>query len=231
MKSPHPPSEDRRRRAEEILKRLDTLYPDAWCSLNYENPFQLLVATVLSAQCTDERVNKVTPTFFGHFPTPQAVAQAPVEDIEKLIHAAGLYRNKARNIQKACRILVDRHGGKRPGYSGRPCTASRRRPEERRRDPRQCLRRAGFARGHPRGPGFAPAGPDRRDRSPAHRTGSVRSLSQAILGPPLSSAHPTRPAGVPGSAAPVWRLRFAKSVRFLSGRSAILTAMAFPRIQ
>lgn len=114
MKSPHPPSEDRRRRAEEILKRLDTLYPDAWCSLNYENPFQLLVATVLSAQCTDERVNKVTPTFFGHFPTPQAVAQAPVEDIEKLIHAAGLYRNKARNIQKACRILVDRHGGSVP---------------------------------------------------------------------------------------------------------------------
>lgn len=115
MKSPHPPSEDRRKKAEAILKRLDALYPDARCSLNYENAFQLLVATILSAQCTDERVNHVTPSFFQRFPTPQAVAQAPVEDIEKLIRTAGLYRNKARNIQNACRMLVDRYGGSIPG--------------------------------------------------------------------------------------------------------------------
>lgn len=114
MKNRETPSEHRREKAREILQKLDALYPHAQCSLDYGNAFQLLVATILSAQCTDERVNTVTPSFFERFPTPQAVVQGSVEEIEKLIHATGLYRHKARNIWNACRILVERHGGNIP---------------------------------------------------------------------------------------------------------------------
>ncbi len=114
MKNPETALEHRQEKAEEILKRLDALYPNARCTLNYANPFQLLVATVLSAQCTDDRVNKVTPSFFERFPTAQAVAQGSLDEIERLIRATGLYRNKARNIQEACRILVEKCGGNIP---------------------------------------------------------------------------------------------------------------------
>ncbi len=114
MKNRETPSEQRRKKAEEILQKLDALYPQARCSLDYGNAFQLLVATVLSAQCTDERVNAVTPSFFQRFPTPQAVVQGSVEEIERLIHPTGLYRNKARNIWNACRLLVERYGGHIP---------------------------------------------------------------------------------------------------------------------
>lgn len=90
----------------EILSRLYRLYPDATCSLNYQTPVQLLVATILSAQCTDERVNKVTPDLFGRFPDVQSLAEADVLELEKLVHSTGFYRNKAKNIKSACRMIV-----------------------------------------------------------------------------------------------------------------------------
>jgi endonuclease III len=90
----------------EILIRLKRLYPDARCSLDYETPVQLLVATILSAQCTDERVNQVTPALFEQFPDAAAIAAAPLETLEQLIHSAGFYRNKARNIQGACQKIM-----------------------------------------------------------------------------------------------------------------------------
>jgi endonuclease-3 len=101
-------------RAIEILIRLKRLYPEAPCTLNYETPVQLLVATILSAQCTDERVNQVTPELFSRFPDAPAIAAANLEDIETLIRSTGFYRNKAKNIQGACRMIMAEFGGEVP---------------------------------------------------------------------------------------------------------------------
>jgi endonuclease III len=96
----------KKQRALEILSRIQHLYPDATCSLDYSTPVQLLVATILSAQCTDERVNKVTPELFGRFPDAESLANADLTELEKLVHSTGFYRNKAKNIQGACRMIV-----------------------------------------------------------------------------------------------------------------------------
>lgn len=107
-------STSKKQRALEILLRLKHLYPDATCSLDYETPVQLLVATILSAQCTDERVNKVTPALFQRFPDAAAFASADLEEIETLVRSTGFYRNKAKNIQAACRLITTEHGGEVP---------------------------------------------------------------------------------------------------------------------
>jgi endonuclease-3 len=104
----------KQQRALEILVRVTRLYPDATCSLDYETPVQLLVATILSAQCTDERVNKVTPALFQQFPDARALAGADLEDLETLVRSTGFYRNKAKNIQGACRRIVTDFGGQVP---------------------------------------------------------------------------------------------------------------------
>lgn len=103
-----------KQRALEVLVRLKRLYPEAPCTLNYETPVQLLVATILSAQCTDERVNLVTPALFARFPDAPAMASAEVGEIEELIRSTGFYRNKAKNIQGACRMIVETFDGKVP---------------------------------------------------------------------------------------------------------------------
>lgn len=104
----------KKKRAIEVLSRLKHLYPDATCSLNYETPVQLLVATILSAQCTDERVNMVTPALFERFPDAYALAEADLSEIEALVKSTGFYRNKAKNIQGACRKIVTDFGGEVP---------------------------------------------------------------------------------------------------------------------
>ena len=104
----------KQQRALEILIRLKRLYPNATCTLNYETPVQLLVATILSAQCTDERVNQVTPELFRRFPDAVAIAKADREELETLVRSTGFYRNKAKNIQGACRTIVEKFGGKVP---------------------------------------------------------------------------------------------------------------------
>ena len=103
-----------KQRAEEILELLSKLYPDATCSLNYETTIQLLVATILSAQCTDERVNQVTPALFTKFPDAPALAAANRQDIETLIRSTGFFRNKAKNIQGACQMIVTDFEGEVP---------------------------------------------------------------------------------------------------------------------
>lgn len=100
-------------RAQRIADGLRTLYP-ARCALSHDNPFQLVVATILSAQCTDERVNLVTPVLFARFPTVQAMAEARQRDVEKIIHSTGFFRAKAKNIVAASKLLVERHGGEVP---------------------------------------------------------------------------------------------------------------------
>ena len=104
----------KQQRALEILIRLKRLYPDAPCTLNYETPVQLLVATILSAQCTDERVNQVTPALFARFPDAPALANAEIAELEILIRSTGFYRNKAKNIQGACRLIVEKFKGQVP---------------------------------------------------------------------------------------------------------------------
>jgi endonuclease III len=104
----------KKQRALEILARLKLLYPDAVCSLDYETPVQLLVATILSAQCTDERVNKVTPELFRRYPDAASLAAADPEEIVNLVRSTGFYRNKAKNIQAACRMIMTEFGGEVP---------------------------------------------------------------------------------------------------------------------
>lgn len=103
-----------RRRVASLLRRLARLYPDAHCTLDFKTPFQLYVATVLSAQCTDERVNLVTPELFARYPDARALAGAPREAIEALIRSTGFFRNKARSIQEAAALIVADHGGEVP---------------------------------------------------------------------------------------------------------------------
>ena len=107
-------SSSKKQRTHSILVRLKRLYPDATCSLTYSTPVQLLVATILSAQCTDERVNKVTPELFRQFPDAESLGNAPIEELENLVRSTGFYRNKAKNIKAACQMIVKDFGGKVP---------------------------------------------------------------------------------------------------------------------
>lgn len=106
--------DDRKQRARKIVRQLAKTYPQALCALNHQTPFQLLAATILSAQCTDERVNMVTPELFRRWPTPQALAQAPQADLEEVIRSTGFFRAKATNLIGMAKGLVDQHDGQMP---------------------------------------------------------------------------------------------------------------------
>jgi endonuclease-3 len=97
-----------------ILRALDEAYPDAVCALTHRTPWELLVATILSAQCTDVRVNMVTPELFKRFPTPAAMAKAKLPELENLIRTTGFFRNKAKSIQGAAKKITEEFGGKVP---------------------------------------------------------------------------------------------------------------------
>lgn len=100
-----------KKEAQEILDILQEAYPDARVSLDAKNPFELVIATALSAQTTDVQVNKVTPELFRRYPTPNKMAQAPLEELTELIHTIGFFRTKAANIKRASQMLVDEFGG------------------------------------------------------------------------------------------------------------------------
>ena len=97
-----------------IINILKETYPDAKCSLNFTTPFEMLVAVILSAQCTDERLNKTTPNIFNKYSTPIDFVQMPLETLEDLIHPCGFYKNKAKNIKLTAQKLVDEFDGKVP---------------------------------------------------------------------------------------------------------------------
>jgi endonuclease-3 len=97
-----------------ILDGLETLYPDVDCELDRESPFQLLCATILSAQCTDVRVNQVTPALFGRFPDARAMADAELPALEGLIRSTGFFRQKAKSLKGSAAALLERHGGQIP---------------------------------------------------------------------------------------------------------------------
>jgi len=101
-------------RANKILDILEQAHPEATCALHYKNPYELVMATILSAQCTDERVNMVTPTLFARYPTSQALAGARPEDVEEIIRSTGFYRAKTKSLLGNARALVADHGGEVP---------------------------------------------------------------------------------------------------------------------
>lgn len=101
-------------RTEKIIAGLEKTYPNAHCELAHENPLELLIATILSAQCTDKRVNIVTETLFKKYRSAEDFAKADVSELEKDIRTTGFYKNKARNIKAACRDIVEKHGGQAP---------------------------------------------------------------------------------------------------------------------
>ncbi len=114
-KAKTPDSTARKRQARKVVQALAKRYPNAKCSLDYGNPLQLLVATILSAQCTDERVNKVTPNLFRRYPDAAAFAAANVDELQGLIQSTGFFRNKAKSILGCTRAIVEQHAGEVPG--------------------------------------------------------------------------------------------------------------------
>ena len=108
------PAAKRKAQAARVVEHLKADYPGATCALENESPYELLIATILSAQCTDERVNMVTPELFRRWPTPAAMAAAPIASLEKAVQSTGFFRNKAKNIKAASQGIVERHNGQVP---------------------------------------------------------------------------------------------------------------------
>ena len=98
-----------------IIDILKEKYPDPMCALHYEKDYELMIAVRLSAQCTDARVNLITPALFAAYPTLDAMASAPISHVEELVHSCGFYKHKARDIVLACQMLLEKHSGKVPG--------------------------------------------------------------------------------------------------------------------
>ncbi len=105
---------DRKKQATEVVRRLRREYPDAHCALDHGSPFELLIATILSAQCTDARVNIVTADLFRKYQGPADYLTVPQTELERDIHSTGFFRNKAKNIRAACRRIIEVYGGKVP---------------------------------------------------------------------------------------------------------------------
>jgi endonuclease-3 len=114
MARPAGPSSDPKLQAGRVVRSLIKLYPTVRCALDHRNAFELLVATVLSAQCTDERVNKVTPALFDRYPDPRSMALADLADVETLVYQTGFFRAKAKNLIALSKILVEKHQGEVP---------------------------------------------------------------------------------------------------------------------
>ncbi len=104
----------KKERVEKFREYLIELFPEAICELDFSTPYQLLIATMLSAQCTDVQVNKTTPALFAKYPDAKSMSQAPISDIEKLIHSTGFYKNKAKNILSASISIIEKHDGEVP---------------------------------------------------------------------------------------------------------------------
>lgn len=107
-------AKDRPAWASKVANQLKRLYPDAHCALEHQSPLQLLISTILSAQCTDKRVNMVTPALFARYSTAEDLAGADLDELQSIIRSTGFFRNKAKNIKACCQILVDRFAGEVP---------------------------------------------------------------------------------------------------------------------
>ncbi len=105
---------EREQKVQAIVEALKQAYPDPQCALHYKKDYELMIAVRLSAQCTDKRVNEITPALFAAYPTLEAMAQADIADVEELVRSCGFYKHKARDIVLACQMLLTQYGGKVP---------------------------------------------------------------------------------------------------------------------
>ena len=103
-----------KKEAVEIIKKLKEYYPDATCSLDFKTPFEMVISVMLSAQCTDERVNKTTPSLFEKYSTPQSICDMELEELERIIHPCGFYKNKAKNIKAMAKEILEKYNGRVP---------------------------------------------------------------------------------------------------------------------
>lgn len=107
-------TKEQKERAQNLLDELYKYYPNPHCELDHDNPFQLLIATILSAQCTDVRVNKVTPALFEAYPSPETMSEAPLEELEELVRTTGFYRNKAKSLKQSSTTIIEDFDGEVP---------------------------------------------------------------------------------------------------------------------
>ena len=129
-----------RERVAELVRVFPEVYPGAHCELDFKNPLQLLIATILSAQCTDKRVNMVTPSLFAKYKTAADYANAPTAKLERAIQPTGFFRNKTKSIQGATKAIVEKHGGQVPKTMAELTRTSRRRTKDGERRARERVR-------------------------------------------------------------------------------------------
>ena len=196
-----------REHADEVARLLAEAYPDARCELDHDGPYQLLVATVLSAQTTDRRVNTVTPTLFSRWPDPQTLANADVSEVETVVAPLGFGPTRAVRLVSMAAKLVDEFDGDVP--------EARRRPQDRQCRPRQCLRSPRDHPGHPRHEGVAPARLDRRDHPGEGGNRSRRHLRPERLGDAVPPPHLARSSSLPFPTPSMWGLPSGRMVSLL----------------
>ena len=187
----------KRRRAAEAFSLLEREYPDARCALDHRSPYQLGVATILSAQTTDRRVNMVTPELFERYPTPRDLAGAEQGDVEKIIRTTGFFRNKAKNIIGFAQGVSEEHGGEVPQTMADLTGAAGRRTQDRQRHPGQRVRnrRRGGRRYSCEEALDAPRIHEREDAG-EDRARPHEALPEAPVDPARAPAHLPRPQGL-----------------------------------
>ena len=202
---PRESKKDRSARAANLVfDLLRERYPDARCALDHENAYQLIVATILSAQCTDARVNVVTPALFGRFPNVSALAEASTDELENLIRSTGFYRSKTKNLIGMAHAVMERHEGEIPRVLGDLVKL----PGVGRKTANVVLGNAlrdrrGSGGGYPRRAARSTTPTQRRSRPCEGGTRPDRPLSARPLDPPLASAHLPRQVHLSGPATPV----------------------------
>ena len=178
-------------KAAAIYERLADAYPNTRIALNFSTPYELLVATILSAQCTDKRVNQVTPEFFCKFGTPELLADADIEDIEDTIKSLGMYRTKARNLKETAIQLRDRFGSEVPqdleALESLPGVG-----RDRQRSQQRLWDSLGDSGRHPREAGRSQAWAHCQHKPPKDRRGSQNSCSEGGLDPVFIATHSSR---------------------------------------
>ena len=204
---PWPVPEVRRRARTRSSSCSQELYPDARCALKHTNAYQLLVATILSAQCTDERVNMVTPALFARYPTPADLAAADPDEVEELVRSTGFFRSKTKNLIGMAQAVEERFGGEIPTELADLVTLPGRRAQDRQRRAVGVVRPARPAGRHARDPAVAPAAAHQRDRPGEDRGRPRRDGAARGVGAALAAADRARPPGVRRAQAPLRRVR------------------------
>ena len=200
-----------------VMKKLEAQHPGAQTELHFENPFQLLVATILSAQTTDERVNQATPGLFERYADAPAMAAADVREIERLIHATGFYAQKSRALVGMARALTERHGGEVPADMSALVAAARRRTQDRERGPRTRARRSRPCRSIATCCASPIASASRTPTIPRSSSSSCARRSPPTGGRDLGHADPARAAHLQAEAA-LRPLRRPRRLRLLPAR-------------